>query len=696
MPQDYLLEVLLEDMPARFIVSTLDNLKANFETVLGKARLGYNKIETFGTLRRLGVTVTGLADSQADVTEEFLGPPAKIAFDENGKPTKAGVRFAESKGGKPEDLIKKETPRGEVAALTVHRKGRKAAEILSEVIPQVLLKLDFPVTMSWGKGEYSCLRPVHGVVSLLNKEIVAFKFCGVDAGRATRGNRIHTDNAVVEIPSVDAYGKTLRSLRVEPDMAVRRSRIEKLLEEKAKKAGGAIITDEKLLALVVQNVEYPEVLLGSFDKKFLDLPREVLISSMREHQKYFTVEDKDGKLLPNFLAIVDVVGEKAEKIVLKNHERVLLSRLEDAEFFWGVDKKTKMEAQHEELKRVIFIEKLGSYYEKIERLQKLAPELAKLAGKSELASNVQKSAALCKSDLVTNMVGEFPELQGVMGGLYAKEEGEPEAVWKAVYEHYRPQSLNDTGPESDTGAILAIADRLDSLIGCFSIGLKPTGSKDPYALRRQAQTALKIVLDKGWSLDMWRAVDAVMSVYDLSGNKELKESLRDFFIDRFRHMASKAGFDTGVTEAVASVFGDDYEPCDANARLKALSEMKESEDLMALATAFKRVRNILKDQPRGELKVSRFEDRAEKALYEACVELQKALIGFVREKNYEGALKSIAFIRPTVDRFFDEVMVMSEDEAVRKNRVALLYNLSDVFLCVADISHMAISTKGKA
>jgi glycyl-tRNA synthetase beta chain len=669
------------------------------QDALKNAKLRFGSIEAFGTYRRLALLVEGVAEKQEEITEEVTGPPAKAAFGKDGKPTKVGIKFAEGKGGSPSALKKVTTPKGEYAAVEVRRGGADAGEILAEIVPKVLASLEFPLTMRWGGGEHSFIRPVHGVTALLGKNVVPLSFCGVASGRTTRGHRFLADDKEIEIPSADAYPETMRKNFVEPDAGARRKSVGAALAERAGEAQGTLVPDASLLDTVTAQVEWPVVLCGSFDEKFLELPKEVLVSSMREHQKYFAVE-RDGKLLSRFLTVAEV-DEKAGADVVRNHERVLRARLEDARFFYEADRKRPLESRLEGLEAAMFHEKLGSYRDKTGRLEALAPMIAGLAGHADRAEALRAAARLSKCDLATAMVVEFPSLQGIMGGVYAREEGQPEEVWRAVYEHYKPEEVRadvENTPNTDAGKLLALADRMDTLAGFLGAGIVPSGSKDPYALRRAGNAAVALMrLDTALSLHP--VVEAACQVHGIRGD-DVKKRLGEFLLERFESL-DYFGF-ANYTRAVLGASWPDSRLfpnvsfADAYLRGKALAEMRGSEDLKALAISFKRVKNILKDQERGEVDEKLFKHPSETALHEIIVKRREEVARDMEKRDYETAFKRLASMRGSVDKFFDDVLVMEEDEALRRNRVALLYELGDLFLTLADISELAVSVKDKA
>ncbi|UCF80790.1 MAG: glycine--tRNA ligase subunit beta [Acidobacteriota bacterium] len=699
MPSHFLLEILLEDLPARVVAPALEQILSRTRDALKSARLRFEGIEAFGTYRRLTLLVEGVAEKQEEFVEEVTGPPAKAAFGKDGKPTKVGIKFAEGKGGSPSALKKVTTSKGEYAAVEVRRGGAAAADILAEIVPKVLASLEFPLTMRWGRGEHSFIRPVHAVAALLEKNVVPLSFCGVASGRTTRGHRFLADDKEIEISSAGDYLETMRKSFVEPDAGARRKSIEAALAGRAGEARGALVPDASLLDTVTAQVEWPVVLRGSFDKKFLELPKEVLVSSMREHQKYFAME-KDGKLLPHFLTVAEV-DEGAGADVVRNHERVLRARLEDARFFYEADRKRPLESHLEELEAATFHEKLGSYRDKTGRLEALAPTIAGLAGRADRAETLGAAARLSKCDLATAMVGEFPSLQGIIGGVYAREEGRPEEMWRAVYEHYKPLDVRadvEETPESDMGRLLALADRMDTLAGFFGAGIVPSGTKDPYALRR-AGNAVVALMRLDAALSLHPVVEAACQGHGIRGD-DAKKRLGEFLLERFESL-DYFGF-VNYTRAVLGASWPDSRLfpnvsfADAYLRGRALAEMRGSDDLKALAISFKRVKNILKDQERGEVDEKLLQESTEKKLYTGISKVRENVAQWMDRRDYLKAFQALASMRVLVDKFFDDVLVMEEDEALRRNRVALLYELGDLFLRLADISELAVSVRDKA
>ncbi len=685
MSSEFLLEVGCEEIPARAMGPVLEELKKKFGALLGGQKLSFDAIQTLGSARRLVVHVAGLAELQEKEKVTTLGPPQKIAFND-GEPSRALIGFARKSGLGIDDLRVFDTERGKYMGFESEAGGRSASEILAEGIPPLIESLTFPKTMYWDDSRREFARPIRWVVALLGPSVVPFNLYGVPSGSTSAGHRT-LGSQTVPVRDFDNYLKQLADNFVLVSQESRREKIRRELAAACESLDGRMIPDDDLLDEVVYINEYPTVVVGGFEKRFLDLPREVLITAMREHQKYFAVETADGTLLPNFLGVMNTKGDPRGSI-RKGHERVLKARLSDALFFWDADGRRTLADRVDGLASVTFHRKLGSYKDKIDRMSGLANAVNALTGAAVPPETLESVVAWSKSDLSTDLVGEFAGLQGIAGGLYARREGAGDDVWKAIYDQYRPAGLDDHSPETASGAVLALTDRLDTVFGCFSAGLIPKGSADPLALRRQTQGIVKILLDRElpFSLDAAIAADPRM-------NETAAELFRGFYRDRLKFMLGRMGF--AYDEVNAVVATDSDSPTKVLKRVRALHAVRESPDLIAIATAFKRIKNILKQADVPLDAVDGFKDMEleEEALARSVAELRPRIEGLAASGDYSAALGEMAALRPVVDGFFDKILVMHRDHAIRARRLSILKNLFETFLQVADISEVVVANQ---
>ena len=664
----------------------LDDLKEGFKTFLDGEKLLHAGIETLGSARRLVVRVAEIAEGQESRTETKLGPPKSIAF-QNGNPSKALEGFARKSGVDVETLQVIETERGEYMGFEAQIEGKTASEILAVGIPDVVGSLRFSKMMYWTDDRQRFARPVRWVLALLGGTTVPVELFGVGSGSVTDGHRILGQRSIA-VHSFDDYVRKLEDNFVLVSEESRKQKVEAELAEAAARLEARVVPDERLLEEVVYINEYPTVVVGRFEERFLDLPREVLISVMREHQKYFALENGDGSLMPHFLAVMNT-NEDRRGLIRVGHERVLRARLSDALFFWEVDSKQTLEERTAGLRSIVFQKELGTYAEKVDRMRALAGPVNEVT-RSEVPTEVLDTALRwAKSDLTTDLVREFPDLQGVVGGLYARREGAREELWRAIYDQYRPQSLEDRSPETPAGVVVSLTDRLDTVIGCFSVGLIPTGSADPLGLRRHTQGIIKTLLDHGLPFSL---VSVLASDARLEG--ERTKALRAFWEDRLRYILGRRGFAYDEISAVLATDSDS--PSDALARVDALHEVRHSPDLVAIVTSFKRIKNILKQsEKRGEVIQGDFESKgiepAEEGLASTLRSLEPQVEVWAREGEYRKVLEEMASLRAPVDEFFDKILVMHRDTSVRSRRLLLLKQLFETFLQVADISEVVVS-----
>lgn len=676
MSNRFLFELGTEEIPADMIAPALLQMTRFLEGRLEESQVGHGTISTYDTPRRLALIVEGLPVRQPDRREVIAGPPVSVAMKEDGSPAPAGIGFARKLGVEFSELSPIETARGTYLGLERTVEGKPVKQILADTMPGLVASISWPKSMYWSESRFRFIRPLRWFVCLWNDEVVPFVIEGVQSGRMSRGHRF-LGSSEIEIGRVAEYVDRLEKGYVLVSEAERRRRIEEGLLQAAGEY--KVQPDPDLLEIVIRLNEYPTVLRGSFSADFLRIPEEVLVTVMRFHQKYFSLLDGEGNLVPAFLTVVNTSGDKDGRI-RRGHEKVLQARLEDAAFFWNSDQKTALRDRVESLASVLFQEKLGSYLDKTHRIQ----AVCRLLDESE---ELQEAALLSKADLTTDMVRELTELQGVMGGLYARAEGRPDAVWKAVYEHYRPISADDELPTTRNGILLSIADRIDTLAGCFCAGIVPSGSSDPFALRRLAQGLVSLLATGEILVTLGAIVDAGLTGFAKSATPEVRDQLLDFLGLRVDLHLQREGIANDVIRAVFAV-GLTSVP-DAVARAQALSRIRGDRDFEALAVSFKRTRNILeKARDHQAIEESLFEEEAERDLYRALAGLRPRLDKAIGDRDYLTALREMAGIRGTVDRFFDDVLVMAEDTRVRANRLALLGAVSDLFLTIADLSEI--------
>jgi len=699
---DFLFEIGCEEIPARMIARASAELQVILEKHLQSHNLlAGSPVRAYGAPRRLVAECKALRLHQPDQVREVTGPPKSVAFDNVGQPTRAAESFAAKQGVAVSKLEVVSTPRGEYVAAKQVIPGRGAIEILAEVLPEAIRELSFPRSMYWtGADGPRFIRPIRWLVALLGGKVIPFRFAGVAADGHTSGHRFLGKRSI-PLKGMRDYAAALKRNFVLADPAARRAKIERELRQAVAGKGLRLHEDAELLGLVVHLNEYPSVVLGSFDEEFLELPDEILITVMRDHQKYFAVERRDAQLAPHFLAVINLDRDR-EGWVRAGHERVLRARFADARFFWQADQKCRLADYLPRLEQVTYESRLGSYLDKVERVRWLARWLAEQWFSRGLhqadVPAADRAAELSKCDLVTDMVREFTELQGIVGGLYARAQGEEEEVAWAVYDQYKPAGIDDPIPRNLTGCVLAAADRLDSLVGCFAVGLIPTGSSDPFALRRAALGVVKILLERKLPLSLSAAVAAAAQALakeepHIAASPAAQQQLLDFILERARFIfREKHGYSYDELNAVFAAGADDL--VDAQQRLAALKAIRRTKNFEPLAVAFKRIRNILEKAPdkaawqgRGP-SAEQFTEAAERELHAAAREAARRAGEHKRAGQYREALQAIAELRPKVDRFFDEVLVMAEDQAVRRNRLALLAELLKEFSTIADFSEI--------
>ncbi|MBR3498968.1 MAG: glycine--tRNA ligase subunit beta [Selenomonadaceae bacterium] len=668
-----LMEIGTEEIPAHAMPGILSQLKTLAEKSLTEARINFGEVKTLGTPRRLALLVSDVATTQSDVEAEKRGPSTKIAFDKDGKPSKAAVGFARGQKVQPEDLITRD---GYVYAV-IREQGKSSAEIFKTLLPKIICDLSFPNNMRWGNLDFKFIRPLRWIVALFGAEIIPFEVANVKSGRISRGHRFLSAGDF-EIAAAENYVADCEKNFVIVDQVKRRELIVKQINDvAASKNGVAEITDD-LLEEVLYLVEYPTALAGSFEEKYLQLPAEAVITPMRDHQRYFPVKTADGKLMPLFITIRN--GGQ-EDIVRRGNERVLKARLEDAQFFFNEDRKKTLEAHREKLKTVVFQEGLGTVYEKTERLMKLAEKICGVLGVD--ATNSIRAAKLSKADLVTGMVTEFTELQGVMGREYAKLDGEAEEVCAAIDEHYMPRFAGDAQPKTTAGKILSLADKIDNIVATFSRGLVPTGSQDPFALRRQALGIVNLLSGARWSLSIRELVEPAMDLLNITdevGREKIQSDVEDFMRLRVKNvLGGSTRYD--VIDAVIADVDDVFA---VTLKAEAVEQFLKTPDATKNIQSFVRVSNLAKKAETTDFDAELFTLDAEKVLHGAFAAIKVAADELVDKKDFLGALDVLKKLSTPIDSFFDSVMVMDENLAVRKNRLALLKSIDDLLGKIAD------------
>ncbi len=703
---DLLFEIGCEEIPAGMILKASAELKAILAKHLSANGLvdeptAQEIIETFGAPRRLVAIVRNVQLKQEDVAREVSGPPKAVAFDAGGKPTRAAVSFAEKQGISVSELAIVNTPKGEYVFARQLVRGRVASEILKEVLPGAIREISWPRSMIWtGAESPRFIRPIRWIVALLDGKVVPFSYADVRAGNRTDGHRFLGKRSIPLVGPRDYESKLKRNFVLCKPQA-RRRKIETELHTLTARKSLRTHEDAGLLELVTYLNECPSVIMGNFDAAFLELPDEILITVMRGHQKYFAVETRNGNLAPHFLAVINLPRDP-KGLIRGGHERVLRARFADAQFFWQTDQKMRLGDYLPKLASVTYERRLGSYGDKVARMRSLARWLSEQWFSGGIAqadvAGSDRAAELAKCDLVTGMVGEFSELQGIVGGLYARTQGEPEEIASAVYDQYKPLGLDDPLPRNLTGCAVALADKLDSLTACFAVGAIPTGSSDPFALRRAALGIVKIILERNLPLSLSAAISAATKFLrehppKIETTNTVEKQVLDFLLERARYiLRERRGFAYDEINAAFAAGADDLG--DAVERVAAVNAIRDTRNFAPLAASFKRIRNILEkstgkgDKGQGAVKQELLHDAAELQLFAVAQKVGEEATRLKKEKKYRKALEKISELWPAVDLFFDKVLVMVEDEGVRKNRIALLGMLLKEFSTIADFSEL--------
>ncbi len=687
---DLILELGVEEIPASYFGPAISYMEERLTRSLTEARLPFEKVKIWGAPRRLGLGLWGLADHQPDVEEEVVGPPLSAAYDGNGNPTKAATGFAGGQGVSVSDLLTVTTPKGKYLAVRKSVKGRGVAEVLTDLLPDLLASLPFPKNMRWGTGEYTFVRPVHWLLAVLGGEVLPIAFAGAKAGKVSYGHRFLHPGAVV-ITTPDEYEVRLAETHVQVDFDKRRELVRQEIERVTRENSVdlRLVADEELVEEVANLLEEPVAVLGNFDSHFLELPLAVATTAMKEHQRYFALTDSQGRLAPYFIA-VNNTRARDMGVVRKGHERVLRARLEDARFYFSEDRRVKLADRAEELKGVVFHHLLGTSWQKVERFKALALHLADIVA-PQYKEPLGRAADLCKCDLVTGVVKEFPTLQGIMGREYALLDGEAPEVAAAIMEHYLPVRAGGELPASTIGAVLSVADKLDTICGCFAVGLIPSGAADPFALRRGSLGIINIFLDRGWRESLEPLIDKALeglTPWAKRPAKETKAQVLEFIKVRLKNLLTGQGVSGDAAEAVLSVH---EQPLAVVLRARALEALKAQEGFKDLAQVFKRVVNIIKKfgLKEGFTAWDRLALPAERTLLAQVGALETKTPGFLAAGDFSGLLAEIAGLRGAVDRFFEEVLVDDPNPEVKEARIALLSRTCALFEQIADFSRIS-------
>ena len=687
--RDFLFELGTEELPPKSLFTLARALAEGIDKGLATAAIAHGEIEWFATPRRLAVRVHGLAEKQPDQEIKRQGPAIANAFDASGQPTKAAAGFAASCGVAVDELQQVDGPKGRVLMFVGTKKGEPTTALLPGIVKAALDGLPIAKRMRWGAGDVEFVRPVHWAVMLFGTTVVECEILGVRTGKQSHGHRFHAP-APLPIASPAKYVEALKKAHVVADVAERRERIRSGAVALAQGTGGQAVIEEALLDEVTALVEWPVPLLGRFDERYLELPQEVPIATMQDHQRYFPVRDAQGKLRNEFIAVANLESRDPNK-VRDGNERVVRPRLADAAFFWDSDRRERLEARRPMLKNVTFQAKLGSLHDKSERVSRLAVRIAESTGSDP--GLARRAAELSKCDLLTLMVGEFPELQGLMGKYYAQNDGEPQEVAAALEEQYWPRFAGDRIPETRTGIALSLADKLDTLAGIFAIGQKPSGTRDPFGLRRAALGVLRTILERQLDVDLRQLVESAVAAQPVEKKPEVVEEVWTYIIERLRSSYLEGDAARAVTTEMfdAVVASRTQSILDMDLRLRALERFLKMSEAESLAAANKRIANILRKAPgdlTGAVDTSRLQDGAERQLFEHVLSMERAVNPLFARREYGQALTQLASLRDDVDRFFDSVMVMAEDADVRANRLGLLLRLRGLFLQFADLSRL--------
>ena len=687
-----LIEIGVEEIPAGYIIPALKFFKENLLKALENNRIEYGQAKYFGTPRRLALIVENISEKQKIQTLSIIGPPEKIGFDKNGKPSMAAEKFVQKLGVGLDKIIIVETDKGRYLSAEKQEHCELSATILENILPDLILAIPFPKKMRWGDFSISFARPIISLVSIIGDTLLNIKLADINSSFYVFGHEFMSFEKF-KINNAMEYVYGLKVLGIMVDIDERKALLEKEIQKKASENDCYCLEDNKLIDIVTNLVEYPYPVVGKFDDEFLELPDEILITAMREHQKYFALTDEKGNLKPYFIAVNNTKA-KDMSLVSKGHEKVIRARLADAKFFYNVDLESSLDEFTEKLKKVTFYAGLGSMYEKTRRIISLGKYLVKVLNLKDqdiVYKNVVRTADICKADLVSQVVIEFTKLQGVIGSIYAEKAGENNEVAIAIKEHYWPVSSGAFLPDTITGKIVAIADKIDTISGCFSINLIPTGTSDPHALRRQALGIIQIILKGNFSFSLKQLINKSVSLYEQNSEKAKAHThnILEFIKARMANMLLEKGYSRNAVNSVTAISFDNIP--DIFLRVVAIDTLKKSSDFKSISITFKRVLNILKKENLEEITIadkSLFKDESEKNLYKFCKDINAKIEKYRKLGDYNQALKEISTIRPYVDKFFDDVMVMVDDKTLKANRIALLASVARLFSGIADFSKL--------
>ena len=687
MNKNVLLEVGVEEIPHEVLTDTIIQLKEKAIDKLNTEGLIFGKIFVYGTPRRLAIRIVDVERKTKNKKIEKKGPSVKAAFDENGKPTKALMGFLSNSHAKVEDINKKEVSGNEYVFLEINEGGKETVSILPELFKEVLLSLSFPKTMKWGSGSLNFVRPIRWIVSLYGEEKLAFDFNGIKAGNTSYGHRLLHKEPFI-ITSSDTYKTLLKERNVVVDQDERKEQILDLIHKTAKRMQAKPILSDSLLDTIINLTEYPEITVGTFEEEFLKLPKEVLISEMVEHQKYIPLEDNNGDLINRFIIITNT---QPNNTIVKGNERVIRARFSDGKFFFDEDRKKKLEEYIPDLKNVLYAKGLGSVHDKAGRIQQITAVLSEIIGYNDALSFALRTAFLCKADLVSSMVYEFPELQGIIGYYYALNSGENINVAISIKEHYCPRYSGDSLPSLKEGILVSLADRFDNLFAMYAKGSYVTGSRDPFGLRRQTLGIIRILIEKKIHLNISKLLKKIIPLYEgfLSVPVvEFESRILEFITTRIKTVFKEYDFDydeieSGITTDVSDIY-------DSYLRIDAIHIARKSENFINLAIAFKRVKNIIKGLKIKEFNESALTENAEKNLYKIFMENQKSFEDALEKMDYKLCISILTSFKPSVDKFFDDVLVMEKDENLKNNRTALLSLLDNLFMKFIDFEKIVV------
>lgn len=698
--ENVILEIGTEEIPAQYMENALKDLNQLAKKHLEDVRINYKEIKVYGTPRRLILFIFHIKEKQEDVFQKIKGPAYSIAYNKDSQPQKPALKFAQSQGVNIEDLIVEDTEKGKYIFASKSIIGQPTIDILSQIFPKIVKGLQFPKSMRWGEGSLRFIRPIRWILALQGKEVIRFNLNGLDSENITYGHRLLAPQKI-NISSTREYFKKLEKSYVIVDPQIRENIVKTDIKQIIKEINGKKIINEKQLKEIVYLVEYPNAILGKYDKEYLELPKDVLTVVMEKHQKYFPVFKNKDELLPLFIVIINNSKKHASKI-REGNENVLRARLEDAKFFYQEDRKIPLEKRVDKLKNVIFQENLGSLFDKTERLELLCDYIADvLQVEQKVKEDLLRSAHLCKADLVTEMVKEFPELQGVMGKEYAVLSGERREAAEAIFEHYLPRFSGDRLPLTKSGMILGIADKVDSIIGCFVMGLTPTGSQDPYGLRRQSRGKIAIILKNNLQISLKDIIRKSLSLYKESSSMELKidedkivSQILSFFKQRVKNIFLEEGIRYDVIDAVLAV-DSDGDVVDIKHRIKTIEELYNQPIFRKILNSSSRVLNLSKNNEENEINRSLLKEKAELNLFHNYESIYPRTREFISNKEYKKVFKLLGDLCEPVDEFFDQVLVMDQDEEIRKNRISLIKKIGILFNQVADLSKIVSIKEGR-